>query len=73
MNEIKLPEQSAKFTFNKQDALKILKGAGIAGLGAAATYLATEIKGIDFGQWTPFVAMGAAVLANIIRKWMAGK
>jgi hypothetical protein len=72
MNEIKFPVESKKFALNKNDVIKILKGAGIAALGAGATYLFANVAQMDFGQYTPFVAAMAAIILNLLRKWISG-
>lgn len=73
MNVIKLEEKSKRFRFNRADILKILKGAGLAGLGAGATYALVELRDMDFGEWTPFVVMGISVLGNMLRKFVVGR
>lgn len=73
MNEITIPEKSKRFTFDKTDVMKILKGALVAGIGAGVAALAQELKGIDFGEYTLYVSAGCAVLVNIVRKWVVGK
>lgn len=50
--------------------ISIAKGAAIAAVGAALTFVTTAITGVDFGTWTPVVTAGFAVLTNAVRKWM---
>ena len=53
-----------KFTFTKENYLKIAKGAGIAVGGALLTYLAQFISETDFGQWTPVVVALGGIIIN---------
>ena len=62
--------KSKKFKMNKEDGLKILKGAGIAVAGALLTYGAEVIPGIDLGSSTPLVAAVLMILINAGRKWV---
>lgn len=48
--------------------VSLLKGAGVAAIGALLTYAAQNIGQMDFGQSTPLVAAGLAVIVNFIRK-----
>lgn len=50
---------------------KVGKGLLIAAAGAALTYLAEAIPGIDFGAWTPLVVAGTSVLVNFGRKFLS--
>jgi len=61
---------SPNWTIIKQDLKKVAIGAGIALLGALATYLEGSIPNIDFGQWTPIIVAFNSVLVNIIRKFV---
>lgn len=47
---------------------KILKGAGLAGVGAGLTYLAAYLGEIDLGAYGPALAAVLAVLANAVRQ-----
>ncbi len=47
---------------------KILKGAGIAGVGAGLAYLGAYLGEIDLGAWGPALAAVLAVLANALRQ-----
>jgi len=60
-----------RFSLNKEDIIKILKGAVIAGAGAAGVYGLEMIPSLNFGIWAPVVGAGCSVLANILRKWIA--
>lgn len=64
--------KSQKFTLNKEDFKKVLIGAGIALLGALATYLQDTIPSIDFGVYTPVVVAINSILVNAIRKFIMG-
>jgi hypothetical protein len=64
--------ESKRWSLNKEDLKKIAIGAAMALIGALLSYL-TEIVGqIDLGQWTPVVVSGWSILANVIRKLIAG-
>ncbi|MFO0880737.1 MAG: hypothetical protein U0840_25675 [Gemmataceae bacterium] len=47
---------------------KILKGAGLAGVGAGLAYLAGTLGQIDLGTWGPAAAAVLAVAANAVRQ-----
>ena len=59
-----------KFTFTKENLIKIAKGAGIAVGGAILTYLASYISSTDFGQWTPVVVALGGILINAGREFL---
>mgnify|MGYP003591388924 FL=1 len=59
-----------KFTFTKENYLKIAKGAGIAVGGALLTYLAQFISETDFGQWTPVVVALGGIIINSGREFL---
>lgn len=61
---------SPNWTLIKQDLKKLGIGAGIAVLGALATYLQETIPGIDFGVYTGIVVAANSVLVNAIRKFI---
>ena len=61
--------KSERFKLVKEDALKIGKGATLAAAGAFIVYVAKALGDVDFGDWTPFVVAGLAVLVNVARKW----
>lgn len=53
----------------RQQIIKILKGAGVAMVGALAVYTAQALAGYDFGPtWTPALVALASILANVGRK-----
>lgn len=55
---------------NREDIIKVLKGALIAGGGAALAYLTEYITGADFGEYTEIVVAGWAVVVNAARKFI---
>jgi hypothetical protein len=57
-----------KLNLNATDWGKVIKGALIAGGGAALTYLSSWASGTEFGVWTPVVVAGLSVLVNYLRK-----
>lgn len=59
-----------KFTFTKENLIKILKGAGIAIGGALLAYLAQYISETDFGVWTPIVVALGGILINAAREFL---
>jgi len=61
---------SPNWTLIKQDLKKLGIGAGIALLGALATYLQDTIPGLDFGQYTPIVVAVNSIIVNAIRKFI---
>lgn len=71
--KLNLNMESKQFSLNKEDGLKILKGAGIALAGALLTYLADLIPSIDFGAYTPIVVSMSSILINAILKFISGK
>lgn len=62
---------SKQFTLNKEDLLKIGKGALIAMAGVLLTYLSTVVTQTDFGTWTPLVTAGWAVVVNTATKFLS--
>lgn len=61
---------SKRFQLNRADLVKIGTGALIAAGGAALTYIAEALPGVDFGEWTPMVVAISSVLINAARKWL---
>uniref|UniRef100_A0A6M3L472 Uncharacterized protein n=1 Tax=viral metagenome TaxID=1070528 RepID=A0A6M3L472_9ZZZZ len=70
---VNVTQQSAKFTLNKVDVKKILKGAGIAGSAAVLTYLLDILPNIDFGDNTALVVAIISVGINALLKLIAGQ
>lgn len=46
----------------------VVKGAGIAAIGAGLTYLTSNLSGMDFGSATPMIVAGLSIFANYVRK-----
>lgn len=65
-------QMSDRFTLNKEDGLKILKGAGIAAGGALLTYLLEILPNIDFGSYTLILAPILSILINAGLKFITG-
>lgn len=61
---------SKAFSFGSEETKKVLKGLGIALLGALITYMADTIPGIDFGAYTGLVVALNSVLVNAARVWI---
>lgn len=61
---------SPNWTLLKQDLKKLAIGAGIALLGALATYLQDTIPSVDFGAYTPIVVAVNSIIVNAIRKFV---
>ena len=55
-------------TLTNIDWQKVLKGAAIAGAGAALTYLSSYISGQEFGTLTPVITAALSVAVNFFRK-----
>ena len=70
--EVDNMENSKRFSLNKDDLKRILIGAGIAMLGALATYLESTVSNVDFGQWGPIAVAVNSILVNAIRKFVLG-
>lgn len=56
---------------NKESLLSLAKGAGLAGGGAALTYVAQWAASTDLGIYGPAVAALSAVGINALRKYLA--
>jgi len=65
--------QSKQFKLNKEDGLKIAKGAGIALGGALLAYAAQTLPNVDFGPYTALVVALASILINAGLKFTEGK
>ena len=64
---------SEKMNLNKEDGIKIAKGAAIAVGGALIVYVAEIIPNVNFGEWTPIVVGVASIILNAARKWLENK
>jgi hypothetical protein len=62
---------SQKYSLNKEDMLKIGKGACIALGGTLATYLLDVLTQIDMGVYTPVVVSIFSILINTFSKWIS--
>jgi hypothetical protein len=62
--------KSEAFSFIPEDIKSLAVGALIAGIGALVTFIAENISGVNFGQWTFIVIPAVGVLVNAIRKWI---
>lgn len=70
--EIIVEVESPQGTLNKEDAIKILKGTGLAFGGALVIYVLELLAHIDFGQYTAIIGAVIAVSLNVVRKIYAG-
>ena len=52
------------------EAEPLLKGAGIAALGAILTYFTSYVTHHDFGMYTPLVVSLWSIAVNYARKWI---
>lgn len=52
----------------KDDIISLLKGLGVALVGAALTYLTAFVTKTDFGTYTPIIVAFWGVIANVVRK-----
>jgi hypothetical protein len=59
-----------KYKLDKENLVKIAKGAGIAIGGALITYLAELLPSVDFGVYTPLVVALGGVLINAARQFI---
>jgi hypothetical protein len=64
---------SKKYSLNREDLIKIGKGAAIAVSGAVLTYALSEINNIDFGQYTAIVVSVFSILINGALKFIEGQ
>ena len=53
----------------REQTASVARGALVAAVGAALTYLSEWASNTDFGQWQPIVAAVLAVATNAVRKW----
>lgn len=64
---------SKQFRLNKEDGLKIAKGAGIAVGGALLTYIAQLIPNVDFGAYSALCVAIFSILINAGIKFLQNK
>jgi hypothetical protein len=62
---------SKTFKVNKEDLIKVAKGASIAVIGALLTYGSEYLSGVDYGEWTPLIVAVWSVFVNLGRKFIA--
>jgi len=55
---------------NREQAISVLKGAGIAAAGALLTYVTQWVSGADFGSYTPLIVAVWSIVANAGRKFI---
>lgn len=65
--------ESKKYSLNKEDALKIGKGAVIAVSGALLSYALIAINQIDFGANTLVIVPVLTILINAGLKFVQGQ
>ncbi len=63
---------STKYSLNKEDLIKIARGAAIATGGALVTYGLTVINDINFGEYTPIVVALSSIVLNAVMKFIEG-
>lgn len=57
-----------KLDLPANDWKSILKGAGLAALGAAVTFGTAAITDADFGEYTYLIVPAVTIILNVIRK-----
>jgi len=65
--------ESKKYSFNKADGIKILKGAGYAVGGTLCAYGLTIIGNLDLGTQTVLISSVCSILLNAGVKFFSGK
>ena len=60
-----------KYNLDTDKLVSILKGAAIAGAGAAGVYFFSNLADMDFGAFTPAVVALASVVVNALRKYVS--
>jgi hypothetical protein len=65
--------QSKTYSLNKEDGLKILRGAGYAMGGVLCTYILELLPFIDFGTYTMLVVGIMSTLLNAGVKFFKGE
>ena len=66
-------KSSKKYELNKEDGVKIGKGALIAIGSVLITYAAQTIPNVNFGQYTPLVVGFSGILINFAKKFLASQ
>lgn len=62
--------KSAPFSLNRNDLTKLLKSAILSSVAVAITVFLRDVAEWDLGEWTPAVTATAAVLANLVHKFV---
>jgi len=70
---IKILHPSRQYEFNKEDIIKILKGAGIASAGALLTYVTDIIPLINWGEFKPIIVVISSIGINALWKLLQGQ
>ena len=73
MIEVLIMAKSKKYKLNKEDGMKLMKGAGIAVAGSVVAYVAEMLPMIDFGNYDKAAMIVGMFLVNAARKYLAGK
>lgn len=62
-------------SFDKKTLVKVLKGAGLAGLGAAGLYLLSALGQVEFSNVhiAGLVSFAIPFLANLIKEYLKGE
>lgn len=68
--KIKSDGTSPQFSIDDNDIVKLLRDAGIIGLGAAVAYLMANISNLNLGDGTYILIPALSVLLNLIYKWI---
>jgi len=61
---------SQSFSISKEELISVLRGLGIAVVGAALTYLTAWVTNTSFGMYTPLIVALWSVIANFVRKFV---
>lgn len=61
---------SPKYSLNKADLFKALRGLVVVLAGAALTYVADMIPNVDFGMYTPLVVSVSSTLIELGRRFL---
>lgn len=59
-----------KLALPPQEWQSILKGAGLAVLGALVTYMSQNLTNVDFGQYTYIIVPAVTIVLNLLRKFV---
>lgn len=70
MKKVVIPTVSPKYQLIWEDKKSVLIGAILMSLGTGAVYFIELISKMDFGDWTPVIAIVSTILINLLRKWL---